>query len=291
MRFVPDHVKAGAHVGLCEIHLAAHERGKQQRDAYHGSLGDLPRPDVVHPEAHEQGDRYRARDGEKAPWAVAQRVDNHEREHGEQDDHDRKIAIIAARPATGLTSSFAICPRDFPSRRTEAHRIKKSCTAPPSTTPAMSHKVPGRNPNCAARGWTDQWASAGDGRKVVAEEHPLRRDDEVATVVQPLSWRRSARVEAKDPVGDEARVEPISHQVGANRRDQQPRGTDRLASRERDEAQGASPLATATASQTMADTREGTVVFGRRAGVSAIETVSKATRFARIPNRTGPHYP
>ena len=114
-----------------------------------------------------------------------------------------KIAIIAARPATGLTSSLAICPRDFPSRRTEAHRIKKSCTAPPSTTPAMSHKVPGRNPNCAARvGPTN--GPAPEMAEEVAEEHPLRRDDEVATVVQPLSWRRPAQVEAKDPVGDEA---------------------------------------------------------------------------------------
>ena len=58
-----------------------------------------------------------------------------------------KMAIIAAMPATGFTSSFAICPSDFPSRRIEAQRIRKSCTAPPSTTPAISQMVPGRKPN------------------------------------------------------------------------------------------------------------------------------------------------
>ena len=61
-----------------------------------------------------------------------------------------RIATIAARPATGLTSSFAIWPSDLPSRRIEAIRIVKSCTAPPRTTPTISQSVPGRKPNCAA---------------------------------------------------------------------------------------------------------------------------------------------
>jgi len=59
-------------------------------------------------------------------------------------------ATIAVTPVTLLTSSFAIWPSDLPSRRSEQNRIVKSCTAPPSTTPITSHRVPGRNPNCAA---------------------------------------------------------------------------------------------------------------------------------------------
>ena len=55
-----------------------------------------------------------------------------------------RMATIAASPATGLTSSFAIWPSDFPSRRSDATRIVKSCTAPPRTTPAISQSVPGR---------------------------------------------------------------------------------------------------------------------------------------------------
>ena len=61
-----------------------------------------------------------------------------------------RIATIAARPATGFTSSFAIWPSDLPSRRIDATRIVKSCTAPPRTTPRISQSVPGRNPNWAA---------------------------------------------------------------------------------------------------------------------------------------------
>ena len=55
-----------------------------------------------------------------------------------------RMATIAARPATGFTSSFAIWPSDLPSRRSEQHRMVKSCTAPPRTTPAISQRVPGR---------------------------------------------------------------------------------------------------------------------------------------------------
>jgi hypothetical protein len=54
---VPDHVKAGPHVGLCETHWPADEREQQQADADHRRLGDLARADVVHPQAHEERDR------------------------------------------------------------------------------------------------------------------------------------------------------------------------------------------------------------------------------------------
>src|SRR2546429_9386367 len=57
-------------------------------------------------------------------------------------------ASIAVAPAAGFTSSFAICPSDLPSRRSEQKRMTQSCTAPPTTTPITSHSVPGRKPNC-----------------------------------------------------------------------------------------------------------------------------------------------
>ena len=219
--------------------LAAHERGKQQRDSHHRGLGDLPWPDVVHPKAHEQGDRDRARDSEKAPRAVAQRVDDDEREHGEQDDHDRKDRDHRGQAGNGIDLFL----RDLPERFAVAsHRraqdqevLHRSAQHNTSDEPQRARQ----EPELRGEGWTDQRAGARNGRKVVAEEHPLRRDDEVATVRQPLGGRCTARVEAKDSVGDEARVEPIGYQVGAHCRDQQPRGVDRLAARERNETKGA----------------------------------------------------
>ena len=56
----------------------------------------------------------------------------------------RRIAIIPVTPATRLISSLAICPSDFPSRRSEQQRMVKSWTAPASTTPMTIQIVPGR---------------------------------------------------------------------------------------------------------------------------------------------------
>ena len=50
----------------------------------------------------------------------------------------------AVKPATLPISSRAIWPRDLPSRRMEANRMMKSCTAPPRTAPMTIQSVPGR---------------------------------------------------------------------------------------------------------------------------------------------------
>ncbi len=55
-----------------------------------------------------------------------------------------KTVISAMMPPTLPTSSRAIWPSDLPSRRMEAKRMTKSCTAPPKTAPMMIHSVPGR---------------------------------------------------------------------------------------------------------------------------------------------------
>ena len=55
-----------------------------------------------------------------------------------------KTPTRAAKPPMGPISSFAIWPRERPSRRRLPARMQKSCTAPPSTTPTRIHSVPGR---------------------------------------------------------------------------------------------------------------------------------------------------
>ena len=61
-----------------------------------------------------------------------------------------RMETSAVAPATVPISSLAICPSDLPSRRIDAQRITKSCTAPPSTTPTRIQRAPGRKPNWAA---------------------------------------------------------------------------------------------------------------------------------------------
>ncbi len=61
-----------------------------------------------------------------------------------------KITMIASTARAAIvpprleTSSRAICPSDFPSRRMEQKRMVKSCTHPPSAAPTINQSVPGR---------------------------------------------------------------------------------------------------------------------------------------------------
>jgi hypothetical protein len=61
-----------------------------------------------------------------------------------------RMAMVATTPVTRSISRRASSASDLPSRRIEATRTTKSWTAPPSTTPMISQRRPGRNPNCAA---------------------------------------------------------------------------------------------------------------------------------------------
>ena len=109
-----------------------------------------------------------------------------------------KIATSAVKPATGPISSFAIWPSDLPSRRMEAQRITKSCTAPPSATPTMIQMRARQKAELRGERRADERAGAGDRGEVMAEDDPAVRRHEVAAVVEPLGRRRARRVERED---------------------------------------------------------------------------------------------
>ena len=56
----------------------------------------------------------------------------------------RKAPNSAMVPAVLPISSRTRSPSERPSRRLDNTSTRKSCTAPASTTPAISHSVPGR---------------------------------------------------------------------------------------------------------------------------------------------------
>jgi len=56
----------------------------------------------------------------------------------------KRIAMRAAPPVIGPTSSFAIYARDLPSLLMEAARIMKSWTPPARAAPTRIHRKPGR---------------------------------------------------------------------------------------------------------------------------------------------------
>ena len=104
-----------------------------------------------------------------------------------------KMATIAARPATGfdlflgdLSQRFAVTSH----RGAEDHEVLHgSAEHDTGDEPQRAWQVP----ELRRERWTDQGTGAGDRREVVAEEHPLRRGDKVAAVVQPLGGRRARR--------------------------------------------------------------------------------------------------
>src|SRR5678815_779163 len=71
----------------------------------------------------------------------------------------------------------------------------------------------------------------------MAKQNPLVRRHEVAAVVQPLSRGRALRIQLKHLLGDELRVEAVSDEIRTDRGDDEPRGANRIASRERDIAE------------------------------------------------------
>ena len=62
----------------------------------------------------------------------------------------KRMAIAAVRPATGPISVRAISASERPPRRTEAHRMTKSWTAPARHDAGDEPDEPGTKPNCAA---------------------------------------------------------------------------------------------------------------------------------------------
>ena len=55
----------------------------------------------------------------------------------------KRMAMAPASQATGPISSRVISASERPPRRTDAHRITKSCTAPARQHPATSQMKPG----------------------------------------------------------------------------------------------------------------------------------------------------
>src|SRR5215469_192436 len=103
----------------------------------------------------------------------------------------RRIIMIAStascakKPPRLLTSSRAISPRVFPSRRIEQKRMTKSWTQPAKAAPATSHKVPGKYPNCAA----SVGPMSGPGPAIAAKWWPKRTHLLVGTKSRPSSQR------------------------------------------------------------------------------------------------------
>ena len=107
--------------------------------------------------------------------------------------------------------------------------MTKSCTAPPSTTPIKIHSVAGQIAELRGQHRPDQRSRPGNGRKMMAENNPFVRSHEILAVVVDFAWRGAAVVEREHARGNPFGIKPVADGVGADRRDENIGGIDRLA--------------------------------------------------------------
>ena len=168
-------------------------------------------------------------DGEDAPRGLGQRVDHDQREHRQDDDHDREdgdqggdAADDADLLADHLAEALPVAAHREEHDGQVLHRAgEDDADDDPDGARQVAH--------LGGEHRADERAGAGDGGEVVAEEHPAVGDVEVDAVLQPLGRGGPLVVGPQHLVGDEPRVEAVGDRVRAQRGEQQPQRRDRLA--------------------------------------------------------------
>ncbi len=108
---------------------AGDQRNEQQQRAHDRRLADFARPPALHPPAHQQRDGDRTGDRKQAPRRGAQCVHDDQREHREQDDHDREHGHHCRRAGDSvdfllrhLAERLAVAPQRTEEDREVLHR-------------------------------------------------------------------------------------------------------------------------------------------------------------------------
>ena len=127
-------------------------------------------------------------------------------------------AICAINPPRLLTSSRAISPSVFPSRRIEQNKIMKSCTHPAKAQPAISHKRSRQISELRRQRRPHQRSRPGNRREVMPEQHPFICRHKIAAIIQALRGSRARIVQRQNFCGNKCRVQPVGHQVAARPR-------------------------------------------------------------------------
>ncbi len=220
-------------------HVATvNDRQQHQHEANHRNFSDLARADKAHVDAHEQGDRDGGGDGEQPPRAVGQGFYHHQRQRRQDDDHHPQRAEHGDHP--GECTQLLL--GHFPQRTSVAacgdeqhqeilHRAgQHNADQDPDGSRQEAHLRGQNRPH--------QRPGAGDGGKVVAEQHPFVGGHIVQAVVVTFCRGQTAVVQFKDLVGNEPAVEAIGDAVAGDGGDHQPNGVDMFAAAERQHGEG-----------------------------------------------------
>ena len=173
----------------------ADDRQEQQRDTDHGGLDDPAGPQRAQVEPHEQRDGDRHGDAEGAPRGCRQRVDDDEGKHREQDDHDREDRQQGGRATHRadlfpyhLAQALAVAAHG---EEQDHHVLDPSGEDHTGDDPDGARQVA----HLGRQHRTDQRASPGDRREVVAQQDAAVCGLVVDAVVQAFGWGGSAVID------------------------------------------------------------------------------------------------
>ena len=179
------------------------QRRQQEHAADERHFADVPRPDELIVDAHQQRDRDGAEHRERAPRAADQRLDDDEREHRKHDDADQEDADAGDRArdrahlgVDDVAERTAVAPRREKQHR---HVLDRAGKHRAGENPQRARQIA----HLRGKHRTDERAGAGDGRKMVAVEHVAIGRNVIEAVVVALGGRGARRIDAERPVGDE----------------------------------------------------------------------------------------
>ena len=209
--------------------LAGYHREADQRDAPKRRLEHASRPQESQVDSHQQRDGNRHCQRERAPGRIPQRFYDHERDHRQQNHHDRQHGETCdgAAPfghflARDLPQGFPVAPHRAEQNREILHAAaQRRADDQPERPRQVAELRRERGP--------DQWSRAGDGREMMAQQHPFIRGDEITAVLEPLGRSGARVVQRKYLRGNERGIKPIGDQIRTQRGDDEPDGVERLA--------------------------------------------------------------
>nr|GEU28427.1 response regulator GacA, putative [Tanacetum cinerariifolium] len=220
--------------------LAAQDGAHQQHEADDRHFADAAHADEARVHAHEQRDRDGGNHGKAAPRRVGQRFDHDQRQHGQDDHHDHEGAEQGDHAGNRAQFGFdqvaqraAVAPHRNEQHDEVLHGARKHHAG-------QDPQHAGQVAHLRGQHGADQGTGAGNGGKVVAEQHVLVGGDVVEAVIEALRRRQAPGVETQHVPGDVQAVIAVGDQVHADRGNHDPDGADRFAALQGDEAERAS---------------------------------------------------
>jgi hypothetical protein len=210
---------------------------KHERHADKRCFEHTPWSEITKIDAEKQRDGNGHSQGEGGPRRTFQRIHYHQRDHGQQNNHNRKhgklsdeAAALADFVAGHFAQRFSVAPDGAEQDHEILHAAGK-CRA--GDQPQRSRQIA----KLRRERRPDQRPRPGNRGEVVAEEHPFVSGHKIAAVVAALGGCGARVIERQQLCRDECRIKSIRHQVRARRGQNKPRRVDRLATMKSDGAE------------------------------------------------------